>query len=294
LTLAPAQPLGVGDAHVLTAHAHPLQQVPPPFRDWQRGSVQEAWDTSLVWEPVPLRGHSLPLVLACRDIGVEEAVPPDIEFADSRPEDVELASSGSTWSSHWGSHAETIDKALPTTDLGLPVDTEPPQRVHISSKVKAVEGFYELNGNMHNDRPAWSKVATSPMHLFFSSKHGKWYISDKFEDNGFTYGVGMALCPRRVDWANNTSIVQASVGKPSKGLRGTSCPPAYSAEGRNFLGRLLPNTAWASALEQRTPATRRSHSGEALSEGSVGTTASSSSGVQERRGMGQLKIKTEG
>jgi hypothetical protein len=182
-----------------------------------------------------------------------------------------------------------------------PADTELPQLVHISSKVKAVEGFYEHDGQMHNNRPVWNKVASSPMHLFFSANHGKWYISNKFEDNGFTYGTGMALSPVKINWANNTSVVQAKLGiKRPNTMRGTSCPPAYSADrsGRDsFLRRHVLATFWTGAGNRKKLAPmRRSNSGEALSEGSVGycSTASGSSGVQERRGQAQIRIKTEG
>jgi len=311
LTRAVPQPLGVGDTHapptrlpdVPTAHAQPLQLATSLFNDDCKGSAQEAWATSLMLGLVPLRGCSLPLVLACRDIGVEEAVPPDIDFADLRPEDMELASSGSTWSSHWAS--ETPEKTPHTLDLG---DTEPPQLVNIRSKVKAVEGCYEHDGRMHNSRPVWSrrmhnsrpmwsKVASSPMHLFFSAKHEKWYISDTFEDNGFTYGIGMALCPMTISWANSTSIMEVSVGKQTKPLRGTSCPPVHSADrlGKaNSMRRRVPTMPWAGAHDRKTPPMRQSHSGEAFSEESVGSTASGSSGVRERRGMVQIMVKTEG
>lgn len=293
LTLAPPQPLGVGQTRAppkrpsdeLTAHVQPLQLGPSLFGDQRRGPAQEAWATSLALGLLPLRCHSLPLVLACRDIGVEEAVPPDIDISDSKHKDIEIDSSGSTWSSHWAS--ETLDKHPPSLDLDADHgqgDTEPPQLVHIKSKVKAVEGYYEHIGKMHNSRPVWSKVASTSMHLFFSTKHGKWYISDKFEDNGFTYGIGMAMSPMKINWANSTSIVEAPVGKQAKQLRGTSCPPLHSADHAgqgNFMRRRLPAMPWVSA--KKTTPMRRSQSGEALSEDSVGSTASGSSGVRVGR-----------
>jgi len=82
-TLAPSQRLGVGQTRA------------PP----------QAWAT--------LRGQSAPLVLACGDIAEEEAVPPDIGFADSKPEGF----------SHWVS--ETRNKAPATLDLAAPEREQP-------------------------------------------------------------------------------------------------------------------------------------------------------------------------